>query len=125
RAGAGRPPAILDKVAVLQAVCQRLRASTEFHTGFGCVNDQSPRLVPWLPPEEIWCDRFQLPTDLWRILSFDVDVVSTALQSGAELGDPSYGSFAQGALAFGSLLERARNKVVEFEVQFSRMPSFL
>ena len=61
----------------IASACQELRQKTYFDTGTDCVNDDLPSMVPLLPPEEIWLDQRELPLDVWRLVSFDFDLVSS------------------------------------------------
>jgi hypothetical protein len=78
-----------------------------------------------MPPEEIWTDGGEIPLDLWRLLSFDIDVVSTTLNIALESADLSYTSLSQAALAFASLVRRAGDRIIEFDVREGSMPTDL
>jgi len=100
----------LDTVA---AVCQGLRRSTAFDDGTRCANDEVPSIVPLLPPEEIWFDNREMPLDVWRLLSFDIDLVSSGLSAHVPLDDIAFGSLTQTGLAFRAIMSRIQTGQVE------------
>ena len=96
----------------LNGICQDLRQQTYFDAGTGCVNDQLPAVVPLLPPEEIWCDGKELPLDVWRLISFEFDLVSSAIASQVPVTDIGQGVATQGALLLGHILNQLGNHLV-------------
>jgi hypothetical protein len=112
---------IQDAVDELNAVCQDLRQQTYFDAGTGCVNDQVPAVVPLLPPEEIWYTDRELPLDVWRLVSFEFDLVSSAIASQVPVMDIGQGVATQGALMLGHILNQLGNRMV----QFSALPDTL
>src|SRR5262249_24495184 len=88
------------RIQAIIAVSHQLRRQTIFDDHSGCMNDRLPAIVPRLPPEEIWYDGRELPLDVWRLLSFDLDLVSSALTSQVPLEDISFGSLTPTGLAF-------------------------
>jgi len=97
-------------------VCQGLRKRTGFDDGTGCVNDQMPAVVPLLPPEEIWYENREMPLDVWRLLSFDIDLVSSALSAHVPLDDIAFGSLTQAGLAFRAMMSRIQAANIEVSV---------
>jgi hypothetical protein len=108
---------------MVAAACQRLRSFTVFDDSTGCVNDRVPAIVPLLPPEEVWCDGRELPLDVWRILSFDIDLVSSALSAHVPLDDIAFGSLTQAGLAFRAMMSRIQAVVVELAVSGQNLPA--
>jgi hypothetical protein len=100
----------LDTVA---AACQRLRRLTVFDDHTNCVNDRLPAIVPLLPPEEVWLQNRELPLDVWRLLSFDIDLVSSAMSAHVPLDDIAFGSLTQSGLVFRALISRIQAVSVE------------
>ena len=101
---------------MLAAVCAKLRRQTTFDSATSCVNDQVPSLVPLFPPEEVWCNGSELPLDVWRLINFDIDLVSSAISSDAPIDDIAFGSFTQAGLAFRSIMNRIENFGISFSV---------
>src|SRR5262245_59214075 len=106
----------------ISAACQDLRQQTYFDTGTGCVNDQFPSMVPLLPPEEIWLNGQELPLDIWRLISFEFDLVSSAVASQVSVQDFAFAAVNQNALAFRYLINQAQRRVT-FEVQWTNIPA--
>lgn len=100
----------------IQGVCEQLRALTSFNANTGCVNDRKPTLVPLMPPEEIWCNGVEVALDLWRLLSFDIDHVSSAAQLGFDPTDIALGSLSYNAVAFSNMMEACGNTTITFDV---------
>lgn len=104
----------VEEVATL---CQNLRRQTIFDDHSGCVNDRLPAVVPLLPPEEIWYDGRQLPLDVWRLISFEIDLVSSSISSHTSVDDIAFGSLSQTGLAFRAMMSRIQNRLVQFNVE--------
>ncbi len=109
----------------ITAACQDLRQQTYFDTGTGCVNDRLPSMVPLLPPEEIWFDGRELPMDVWRLVSFEFDLVSSAVSSQVSVEDFAFSAVNQNALAFRFLIGQLGNRRVNFQVKLESIPSNL
>lgn len=107
---------VQDTVDELNTACQGLRKKTHFDAGTGCVNDQVPAVVPLLPPEEIWYSDRELPLDVWRLISFEFDLVSSAIASQVPVTDTGQGVATQGALMLGHILNQLGNHMVQFSV---------
>lgn len=107
----------------IEAACQDLRQQTYFDTGTGCVNDQLPSMVPLLPPEEIWFEDRELPLDIWRLVSFEFDLVSSAVSSHTSVQDFAFSAVNQNALAFRFLVGQLSNRRVSFQVELQSMPA--
>lgn len=114
-AASGKSP--MAQVDELNGICQDLRQRTYFDAGTGCVNDELPAVVPLLPPEEIWCNGEQLPLDVWRLISFEFDLVSSAIASQVPVMDIGQGVATQGALLLGYILNRLGNKMIHFDAR--------
>jgi hypothetical protein len=71
-------------------------------------------MVPLLAPEEIWCEGKELPLDVWRLISFEFDLVSSAIASQVPLTDVGQGNVTPGALLLGHILNQLGNKMVSF-----------
>jgi hypothetical protein len=111
---------VIDEIA---AACQELRQQTYFDAGTGCVNDQLPSMVPLLPPEEIWLDGRELPLDIWRLISFEFDLVSSAVSSEVSVEDFAFSAVNPSALAFRFLIGQLGNRRARFELQAKDIPS--
>jgi hypothetical protein len=107
----------------IAAACQDLRQQTYFDTGTRCVNDSLPSMVPLLPPEEIWLDGRELPMDVWRLVCFEFDLVSSAVSSQVSVRDFAFSAVNQNALAFRYLVNQLGNRRVTFGVKLDRVPS--
>ena len=103
-------------VDAIATACQRLRRLAVFDDRSGCVNDRLPAIVPLLPPEEIWYGDRELPLDVWRLLSFDIDLVSSALSAHVPLDDVAFGSLTQAGLAFRAIMSRIQAVRVDIQV---------
>jgi hypothetical protein len=99
------------------AACQDLRRQTIFDDQSGCVNDRLPAIVPLLPPEEIWYNGRQLPLDVWRLISFEIDLVSSSISSHTSVDDIAFGSLSQTGLAFRGLISQIENRLIQFNVE--------
>lgn len=99
----------------LGTICSDLRQRTFFDSGTGCVNDRIPSMVPLLPPEEIWFERRELPLDVWRLISFELDLVSSAVSQAVDIPDFQFGAFNEAALTFRLLMKQLGNRRVRFE----------
>lgn len=117
------PSPVERAIEEIAAACQDLRQQTYFDTGTGCVNDQLPSMVPLLPPEEIWLDGRELPMDVWRLISFEFDLVSSAVSSQVSVEDFAFSAVNQNALAFRFLLKQLGNRRVNFQVQLQSIPA--
>jgi hypothetical protein len=106
----------------ITAACQDLRQQTYFDTGTGCVNDRLPAMVPLLPPEEIWLDGRELPIDVWRLVCFEFDLVSSSVASQVSVQDFAFSAVTQSALAFRFLINQLGNRRVNFEVELNKIP---
>ncbi len=117
----GRPDVerTLDEIA---AACQELRQQTFFDDGTGCVNDRLPSMVPLLPPEEIWFNGRELPLDVWRLVSFEFDLVSSGVASQVPVEDFAFSAVNQSALAFRFLIGQLGNRRTRFEVGLNNIP---
>lgn len=107
----------------ITAACQDLRQQTYFDTGTGCFNDRLPSMVPLLPPEEIWFDGRELPMDVWRLVSFEFDLVSSAVSSQVAVEDFAFSAVNQNALAFRFLIGQLGSRRVNFQVKLQSIPS--
>ena len=105
------------------AACQDLRQQTYFDTGTGCVNDTLPSMVPLLPPEEIWFDGRVLPMDVWRLISYEFDLVSSSVASQVSVQDFAFSAVSQSALAFRLLINQLGDRRVGFEVELDKVPA--
>lgn len=103
-------------VEEVATICQNLRRQTSFDDHSGCVNDRLPAIVPLLPPEEVWYDGRQLPLDVWRLISFEIDLVSSSISSHTSVDDIAFGSLSQTGLAFRALMSQIQNRFVQFNV---------
>jgi len=125
--GSGNSPAssanlIEHTMEEITAACQDLRQQTYFDTGTGCVNDRLPSMVPLLPPEEIWLDGRELPMDVWRLVSFEFDLVSSAVSSQVSVQDFAFSAVNQNALAFRFLIGQLGKRRVNFQVDLQNIP---
>lgn len=114
---------IESQMDVIALACQSLRQQTFFYDNTGCINDQVPSLVPLLPPSEIWLDGQQLPMDVWRLVSFEFDLVSSAISSQLLMDDFAFGSVNQSALSFCYFIQQLGNHQVKFEVELNQLPA--
>lgn len=79
-------------------------------------------MVPLLPPEEIWFGDRELPMDVWRLLSFEFDLVSSAVSPQISVQDFAFSAVNQNALFFRSLIGQLGSQRVSFQVQMQNMP---
>lgn len=107
----------------ITAACQDLRQQTYFDVGTGCANDKLPSMVPLLPPEEIWLDGRELPMDIWRLICFEFDLVSSSVSSETSVEDFAFSAVNQSALAFRFLINQLGNRRVNFEVVLNNVPA--
>jgi hypothetical protein len=112
-----------SEIEEITLACQDLRQQTYFDTGTGCVNDKLPSMVPLLPPEEIWFDGRELPLDIWRLVSFEFDLVSSAVSSQVSVQDFAFSAVNQSALAFRFLIGQLGNRRVSFQVKLQSIPT--
>lgn len=106
----------------INGACQDLRQQTFFDTGTGCVNDRLPSMAPLLPPEEIWLDGRELPSDVWRLISFEFDLISSAVSSRISVQDFAFSAVNQSALAFRYLIKQLGNRHAHFRVDLRNIP---
>src|SRR6202040_558872 len=118
-----REPDSEARILAITAVSQQLRRETIFDDHSGCLNDQLPAIVPLLPPEEIWYEGRELPLDVWRLLSFDLDLVSSALMSQVPLEDIAFGSLTPTGLAFRALMAGMQAMQIDLAVTGQNLPS--
>lgn len=111
-----------NAIEAIAMSCQRLRQQTYFDSNTTCTNDAIPSLVPLLPPEEIWCDNRELPLDVWRLISFEYDLVSSAVASEVFVDDFAFGTFTQAALAFRYLMSQMDNLRIRFVIRKEALP---
>jgi len=116
-------PSRQDAADILSTLCQNLRHQTIFDDQTGCENDQVPAVVPLLPPEEIWYDGHEMPLDVWRLISFEIDMVSTSVSAHIPIDDIAFGSLSQTGLAFRAIMARLQKRRVEFEVSIDIDPT--
>lgn len=116
-------PADCDDIDAIIAISKRLRAATVFDDHTGCVNDQAPAIVPWLPPEEITFNGQTVPTDVWRLLFAEQDLMLGSLALADDFADVTVMGLSHAALAFADLMRRIQNRHVTFEVTEQNMPS--
>jgi hypothetical protein len=116
------PNSVERAIEEIAAACQDLRQQTYFDTGTGCLNDRLPSMVPLLPPEEIWFDGREVPMDVWRLVSFEFDMVSSAVSSQVAVEDFAFSAVNQNALAFRFLVGQLDNRRVNFQVQLQDIP---
>lgn len=107
----------------ITSACQDLRQQTYFDDGTGCTNDSLPSMVPLLPPEEIWLDGRELPMDIWRLVCFEFDLVSSSVSSQILIDDFAFGSVTQSALAFRYFIKQLGNRRVNFDVELNNIPA--
>jgi hypothetical protein len=108
----GQPNAVEE----LSTLCQNLRHQTVFDDRTGCHNDALPSVVPLLPPEEIWYGGNEMPLDVWRLISFEVDLLSSSVSAHVPMEDVAFGSLSQTGLVFRAMMARLQKRHVEFEV---------
>lgn len=106
----------------ITSICQSLRRQTYFDSGTGCVNDEIPPMVPLLPPEEIWYNGRELPLDVWRLISFEFDLISSAVSSQVPISEFAFGSATQGGLMFASIMNQLKDQVIYFDASGQSMP---
>jgi hypothetical protein len=80
-------------------------------------------MVPLLPPEEIWLNGRELPLDLWRLVSFEYDLVSSAVASRVAVEDFAFSAATQSGLAFRILINRLASQRTRFEVELRNLPA--
>jgi hypothetical protein len=103
--------------------CRQLRSVTVFDASTGCVNDSLPSMVPLLPPEEIWLDGCEMPLDIWRLVSLEFDLVSSAVSSQVPVEDFAFSAVTPGALAFRAMINQLGTRRTEFRVLPKNIPS--
>ncbi|MBI2432022.1 MAG: hypothetical protein HYV26_04045 [Candidatus Hydrogenedentes bacterium] len=114
----------IDRVIeAIAAACQELRQQTYFDAGTGCVNDQLPSMVPLLPPEEVWFNGRELPLDVWRLVSFEFDLLSSGVTSQVPVEDFAFSAVTQAGLAFRFLVGQLGNRRVNFTVEAENLLS--
>ncbi len=119
----GRPGYLAEQVMdEIAAACTALRQQTLFDSGTGCVNDTLPSMVPLLPPEEIWYQGRELPLDVWRLISFEFDLVSSAVSSQVSVEDFAFSAVNPNALAFRFLLNQLGSRQTQFQIQTNNIP---
>lgn len=116
-------PAVEGAMEEIAGACQELRQLTYFDGGTGCVNDRLPSMVSLLPPEEIWLDARQLPMDVWRLICFEFDLVSSSVASRLSVEDFAFSAVNQSGLAFRLLLDQLGGRRVAFKVELNRVPA--
>jgi len=109
-------PSQQNAVDELSTLCQNLRHQTLFDDQTGCKNDSVPAVVPLLPPEEIWYESREMPLDVWRLISFEIDTVSASLSAHVPVDDIAFGSLSQTGLVFRAMMARLQKRQVEFDV---------
>lgn len=109
----------IDKIG---AACRDLRQQTLFDSGTGCVNDSLPAMVPLLPPEEIWFEGRELPLDIWRLVSFEFDLVASGVASHASVEDFAFSAVNPAGLAFRALMTQVGQHQTQFEVRPNSLP---
>jgi hypothetical protein len=107
---------IQQDLEALSGICESLRQQTSFNSHTGCVNDRLPAMVPLLPPEEIWHDGRELPLDVWRLISFEFDLVSASLAAQTSVQDFAFTSLSAEALAFRYMIKQLGRQRVSFDV---------
>lgn len=107
----------------LLIACRDLRRVASFDPNTGCVNDTCPSVVPLLPPEEIWCDGRELPNDVWRLISFENDLVSSGLATNLFSDDWPFSSTAPEALCLRYALGRLGSRRVSFSLTSEAIPA--
>lgn len=107
----------------IASACRDLRQQTYFDTGTSCVNDELPAMVPLLPPEEVWLDDKELPLDVWRLVCFEFDLVSSSVASQLSVEDFAFSAVTQSGLAFRFLINQLGNRRVIFEIEQNNIPS--
>jgi hypothetical protein len=105
------------------AACRDLRQQTLFDSGTGCVNDRLPAMVPLLPPEEIWFEGRELPLDIWRLVSFEFDLVTSGVASQAAVEDFAFSAVNPAGLAFRALMNQVAQQQTQFEVRPNTLPA--
>src|ERR1700719_4424383 len=116
-------PAQQNAVEELSMLCQNLRHQTVFDDRTGWQNDQLPSVVPLVPPEEIWYGGYELLWDVCRLISFEIDMVSTSVSAQVPIDDIAFGSLSQTGLVFRAMMARLQKRKVEFEVRSDVDPS--
>jgi hypothetical protein len=112
-----------EAIEEISATCRDLRQQTYFDSGTGCVNDVQPSLVPLLPPAEIWLDGRELPMDVWRLVCFEFDLVSSSVSSLLSVNDFAFSAVNPSALAFRFLLNQLGGRRATFEVELDKVPT--
>jgi hypothetical protein len=102
---------------------QLLRAATVFDDRTGCTNDRLPILVPLLPPEEIWFDGHEMPSDVWRLLFAETDTLAVAVAADIDIADVALGGLSYSSLAFADLMRSIGNCTVEFGLTEKALPA--
>jgi hypothetical protein len=110
-------------VEEIAGACQELRQQTYFDDGTQCVNDRLPSMVPLLPPQEIWLDGHELPMDIWRLVCFEFDLVSSSVSAQVSVEDFAFSAVNQNALAFRLLLNQLGGRSVNFEFELNNVPT--
>jgi len=110
-------------VEEIVSACRDLHQQTHFDSGTGCTNDQLPSLVPVLPPEEIWLDGRELPLDVWRLVCFEYDLVSSAVASRVTVDDFAFSAVTQSGLAFRILINQLGSQRTRFNVELRNLPA--
>jgi hypothetical protein len=105
-----------NAVDELQRICQDLREQTYFNFQTKCANDEVPALVPLFPPEGIWYEGRELPLDVWRLISFQFDLVSTEIASGIPIMDVGRGVATHGAMLLGHIVRELGSQRVSFGI---------
>jgi len=104
-------------------ICTKLRRRTTFSDRTGCTNDSVPAIVPLLPPEEIWLNGRELPLDVWRLIAFEFDLVSSGVNFIGRTPQFSFSSFSQAGLAFSTMMGRMDARQVSFKVNVQNIPA--
>lgn len=123
----GRPvsaaSSIQRQMEEIAAACQDLRQQTYFDAGTGCINDSLPSMVPLLPPEEVWLEDKELPLDVWRLVCFEFDLVSSSVASQLSVEDFAFSAVTQSGLAFRFLINQLGNRRVKFDIDLKDIPA--
>jgi hypothetical protein len=116
-------PSTTQLINNISAACRQLRSVTTFDTSSGCVNDQLPSMVPLLPPEEIWLDGREMPLDIWRLISLEFDLVSSAVSTQVPVEDFAFSAVTPAALAFRAMIDQLGTRRTEFRVVPKNIPT--
>lgn len=111
------------KVVEISRVCQQLRSATIFNPSTGCVNDRLPSMVPLLPPEEIWFEQIKLPLDIWRLISLEFDLVSSAVSRQLPVEDFAFGSVTPNGLIFRAMIGQLTQRNTSFSLNQTGVPA--